>query len=94
MQYLTPVPLPNDSRLLIAAGVFTFVMVMLSIMGLLIELRFRKLEAHAADADRLQRQALAAPYTPDFTTEQLRTAANTNSRRAIARDSQKGTTHE
>lgn len=94
MHNLTSTPLPNDSRLLIAAGVFVFVMVILSIMGLLIEMRFRNLEAQQAKTDRQQREALAAPYTPDFTAEQLRAAADINSRRATARDSQKGITHE
>ena len=92
---LRPIPLTGDiALLLIGVAVFCVVMIVLSVIGFITERRRAKTVHAVALADEQRDIALNSVLLPNFTTEQIRTAADTNSRRALARDTKKGSTHE
>ena len=92
---LSPIPLTGaDAALLIGVAAFCLIMIVLSVIGFRAERRRLKNVQAVELADEQHDQQPTTVLLPNFTTEQIRAAADTNSRRAIARDTKKGSTHE
>ena len=89
----------TDFQLLVAAGSFCVIMIALSALGYRAHRRQQKrlrLEAVRAELNQRIADQQAAPTVilHPYTVTQIRAAADTNSRRAHARGTKKGSTHE
>ena len=89
----------TDLQFLFSVGAFCAIMILLSVLGYRAHRRQQKrLRLEAVRAELNQRiadqQAAPAAILHPYTVTQIRAAADTNSRRAHARGTKKGSTHE